>query len=613
VTALLLTGCTFFVVAMSFLASRNYRFTVARAAPCAVALGIWLVAPLWINTHYLAPASAGEWFIVGLFLVAVFASGGVLLAALLCWPLAIADLVRRQDARLQELGALTILSACLPFGFIGVGALIEWTGFGRTYQLRTLLKALEPTVVVVVPVVGVLAFSWIWAHTHRLRPDRTVRTLLVGGITLGLLVLPFRIHAAVDSIETAPLVRRDTSTRAPLLVIGLDGASWQILRPLMQSNRLPTFARLAAEGVQGEIVAPWPPYWSGPAWASIMTGHGKEVHGFHEQVSARVAGLPKFQIPLSVDLRQNPLAVIEGTLVLQRLMELEPFPRDLLKAAPIWERLHAAGARVGVIRFPFTHPAIGQAEHVISFRVVSESWDMLGVQPGAREFLVTSSYDRDRLLRWFAPEPKIDTRLFDGVLSRLDWPKPAGDFLDPSRTIGEQLTTAHQTFGAVQELLANDGRLDALIVYVSEFDKVSHALWPYRFPADYPPGRVSARDIEVLGPLFDRYVIDLDKHLGQMIQSFPRAPNVIILSDHGMEASREATIWHAWHSAKGMFLAAGPDIAHDDRWLSVSYSDVVPTFLELLGFHQPTDLTGQSVLEGAHASSPPLPAGLASE
>ncbi len=290
-----------------------------------------------------------------------------------------------------------------------------------------------------------------------------------------------------------------------------------------------------------------------------MTGHPREAFGLYEQVSAKVRGLPKFQVPLGVDLRLSILAVIEATLVLQNLMELEPFPRDLLQVPPIWERLHDAGARVGVVRFPFSYPAVGQAEHVVSFRVVSDFWNMLGVKPGDRKFLISSSQGPERLLRWFG-EPTIDPQLFDGVLAGPEWPRPAGTLLDPSPIMGELLTTSHRTFGLTQELLEGDTTLDALMLYVGEFDVASHALWPYRFPADYPPGRVAARDIEVGGPLFDRYVIDFDRHLGELIARFDRRLNVLLVSDHGTEASRESTIWHGWHARQGVFVAAGPDV-----------------------------------------------------
>ncbi len=61
--------------------------------------------------------------------------------------------------------------------------------------------------------------------------------------------------------DQPPLVsaHRTANTR-PLLVIGLDGGDWRALRPLMAEGRVPTLARLAADGVQGQVEALWPPY-----------------------------------------------------------------------------------------------------------------------------------------------------------------------------------------------------------------------------------------------------------------------------------------------------------------------------------------------------------------
>jgi arylsulfatase A-like enzyme len=90
----------------------------------------------------------------------------------------------------------------------------------------------------------------------------------------------------------------------------------------------------------------------------------------------------------------------------------------------------------------------------------------------------------------------------------------------------------------------------------------------------------------------------LDAQLARLIAAFPTAPNVLVVSDHGQEAAAASTmsLWKGWHSSRGVFMAAGPDIGarHDD--LAVSYFDIVPTMLDLLSFEMPSDLSGGSLL-----------------
>lgn len=58
---------------------------------------------------------------------------------------------------------------------------------------------------------------------------------------------------------------------AKLVVIGLDGATWKVLDPLIEAGKLPTLARLREEGTQGTLESIRPPI-SCPAWFCYSTG-----------------------------------------------------------------------------------------------------------------------------------------------------------------------------------------------------------------------------------------------------------------------------------------------------------------------------------------------------
>ena len=81
--------------------------------------------------------------------------------------------------------------------------------------------------------------------------------------------------------------------------------------------------------------AQWPPYyWSGAAWAAIVTGLPRELTGVYEDLAASAPGLPLFQAPLGQVLRLNPLYSIRSLLVHSGIVSLTPPPRSLLKATP---------------------------------------------------------------------------------------------------------------------------------------------------------------------------------------------------------------------------------------------------------------------------------------
>jgi predicted AlkP superfamily phosphohydrolase/phosphomutase len=117
-------------------------------------------------------------------------------------------------------------------------------------------------------------------------------------------------------------------TREPkLLVVGWDGATFDLLDPWIASGDLPNLARLISGGVRGPLRSV-PNMNSGPAWTSVSTGLNPGKHGIY--------GLVGF---------------IEGS------YRLRPLNATDRRARPIWHRLSEAGRRVVVMNLPMTYPA----------------------------------------------------------------------------------------------------------------------------------------------------------------------------------------------------------------------------------------------------------------
>src|SRR5208337_3671270 len=63
-----------------------------------------------------------------------------------------------------------------------------------------------------------------------------------------------------------------------LILLGIDGATWKILAPLISAGRLPNFRRLIADG-SSRILQSTVPAESPPAWTSMFTGVNPGKHG----------------------------------------------------------------------------------------------------------------------------------------------------------------------------------------------------------------------------------------------------------------------------------------------------------------------------------------------
>ena len=63
-----------------------------------------------------------------------------------------------------------------------------------------------------------------------------------------------------------------------VFILGLDGASSNILFPAIDSGLLPNLGRLFNDGLSGELESSIPPY-TCPAWVSSITGVNPGKHG----------------------------------------------------------------------------------------------------------------------------------------------------------------------------------------------------------------------------------------------------------------------------------------------------------------------------------------------
>jgi predicted AlkP superfamily phosphohydrolase/phosphomutase len=582
-----------------FLAQPDSRRIALWGAIWGLAYGFLLLAPLMLDVHFLRPALVHHWLIVDAYFVLLFSLFGAVLAFVTTLPITIPLMLRRVRFRYGGWSACVAAAAVIPPVYLASGALMEWVNFGRLPALH----AYWPAVRFAGPAYALLMVLVIACRpsngTHRrLRLDeRQLQWFVVGLAATAALAVPLRIEAARPQSPpaSAPLVKK-TAARplAPLLVIGLDGGNWRTLRPLIEQRRVPTLARMAETGVVGEIEALWPPYWSAPAWGAILTGHSPDEIGVHEDLSVRAAGLPRFELPLTLNVVLNPLLLTEAWLTRIGVLEVTLTPREQIKGSLVWERLSRSGVKTAVIRFPFTHPPAGQSDYVVSNWATTDLWDLLGVKAVAAGDLGHPTEEVGNLIQRSRHESADIARQSRLIVE--DWPQPADAVVNPLFVLRRATTIALQMQDVTKELIERHPDLSVTMLYIAGFDNVSHAFWQYRFPEDFPLSPPAERDVAHLGPVIDRYLELVDSQISELMAAFPVPPNVLVVSDHGEGPSDEYPPWKGWHTSPGLFVAAGPDIAPGSELMRVSYYDVLPTILELKGFQNASDLRGHSVL-----------------
>jgi hypothetical protein len=506
----------------------------------------------------------------------------------------------RPAPRSPELQAALLSFAAVPIGYFLVSLAIETSRYRRLVTADPEQAVMQIAIVVtVISGIGLLALYRKLARTNG-SDIRRIRVACLLAIGLGAVTMPVRTSAERELLETAApgLVRKgEAAGRTPLLLVGLDGGNWQTIKPLVETGKLPALARLIAQGQHGDVDAAWPPYWSGPAWAAIVTGQPPDVTGVRGDLLASAPGLPAFHVPLDLSVRLNPFYAAELALILNGVETVSPMPRAQLKRAPVWERIAAAGGSVGVVRFPFTYPADDQSMTIVSNLVSRDLWGGL-VDPAHLETsrLVSPRTLGPTIVARFAEQEDASSRALQEIFPPVIWRWPPNTPEHPIGVLRQVFDMNEKTFDAAEAVLKSEQQFDLLMLHVSSFDSICHAFWKFRFPDGYG-GRIDHADIEALGPVIDRYLVYLDRRLQRVFSLMPGA-NIVVVADHGQEAIQGHVMWNGWHGREGVFIAAGPDVSADSRRVRASYFDVVPMMLDLLGFQRPADLIGANPLAG---------------
>jgi predicted AlkP superfamily phosphohydrolase/phosphomutase len=271
-----------------------------------------------------------------------------------------------------------------------------------------------------------------------------------------------------------------------ILIVGLDGADWQVIRPLAAARRLPHLAAWMREG----CAAPLPsttPAMSFPAWSSFATGLEPGAHGIFD-FTQKLAGRYAIRFVNAAD----------------------------RAGETIWRRASRGGARALVLGVPATHPA-------------EDGVDGLLV-PGFDAPISAGSEAR----------AASDPALYARVAARAGpWMRPALDegahspaFYDRApATLLEQID--RKTGFALEALrqLRESGRDPALMVVVfAESDTAAHHFWRDHDPGSprHDPG-ASALRRGALAAVYER----LDDAAGALRAAFGDDALAIALSDHG--------------------------------------------------------------------------------
>lgn len=381
-------------------------------------------------------------------------------------------------------------------------------------------------------------------------------------VVLGPVVGPPGLRTALASRALRDRIQ-DTGERVAL--IGLDGADWEIIDPLIARGLLPNLSRLKSQGAWGNMKS-MNPMLSPLLWTTVATGRPPEQHGI-------------------IDFLMRDASTGKPV----------PVPSRSRKVKALWNILTDAGRKSAFVAWWATWPAEEVDGYMVSDRVAYSTFSFVDKREndGAGATWPPGYFQEIR------PRLQDAAGIPDAELKDLADATPA----EFRRLAG--IVAGARSYQAVALDLLSRGQPDLFSVYYQGIDEVCH-----RFAHYMPPkmAMVSQEDYERYRGTVESYYRYQDRLLGQVLARLAPDTNVILLSDHGFRNGGGRPVDEPpyiegkpglWHRQYGIVILSGPAI-RPGRLDTSSLLDVTPTVLYLLGLPEAEDMPGR-VLEEAIA------------
>jgi hypothetical protein len=418
----------------------------------------------------------------------------------------------------------------------------------------------------------------------RARPERAARLGVAAGVVLlaaGALRMatvrpPAEAVPSPPRPASEPLVAAETGQR--VFVFGFDGATWDVLDPMMAAGELPHLAALAARG-RTFAVETISPTFSPVIWTTVATGTDRLAHGIHDVVQTVMPGgvrLPR-SIARTAFLTKTTGVLFRG-LDRRRLLGSAPYRSNDVRTASVFEAASEAGLSTSLIEWYVTWPAVPLSGVTVSdrFHLRDAQADLPGlVHPaGLQAALAPQVVDAEAV-------PLQD--VLDLVdLSGLDETGQAKWASEHARFVREMrlnLARDRTTRNVAIDLLSRDSEWRLFAVYFRAVDLSHHLAWRFH--------RGEGGEREPLRTAVRRYHRMMDDIVGEVLAQVPEGTTVLLLSDHGFE-----DVFDHRRGPDGVAILAGGATAPSTRRDRLSVYDVAPTLGAVLGLPAARDQRG---------------------
>ena len=308
-----------------------------------------------------------------------------------------------------------------------------------------------------------------------------------------------------------------------VMIIGLDGATWDVLDPWIRDGRLPHLGALRLSGSWGNLMSTIPPI-TAAAWSTFMTGKKPGKHGVFHFVKL---------------FDENGNSGDKPELVSGRSIQ----------SPAVWDVLGHHDRKSVLINIPLTYPPRPVNGVMITGLLTPSRAAVFTYPPELSQQLADYKIDLDR----FADKTPFQDDM-------------GAEATAPSLALVEEFRDMTEKRRAWTLRLMRTEPWDFFMVVFTAPDRMGHYLWDYHrdsLPTDDPSTRQLCQAVR------DFYV-RLDEVIGDLVKEAGPQTRFIIMSDHGMGAPPQKQLrCNNWLQQRGWLVAEprGGEWSNPDVWL----------------------------------------------
>jgi len=264
--------------------------------------------------------------------------------------------------------------------------------------------------------------------------------------------------------------------RRKVFVVGLDGATFDIILPLVEKGELPNFEKMMREGAWGELESTVPPF-SGPAWTSFQTGKTPANHGIFDFVNKKPHSYKTYYVNSTH-----------------------------IKSPRLWDILGEYGLKVGVMNVMVTYPP----SSVNGFLLTG------GLTPPGSTFSYPSNLGKE-IIKKFGRYPLLPVGGINvGRENEREYVRILFENEDKRIEIAKYLMITHEW--------------DFFMVMLEGTDPLQDELWKH-IDKNHPRHNPGAE--EYIKQAIPNFYRKIDRFLGECMEMLDDRTTICVMSDHG--------------------------------------------------------------------------------